>query len=124
MIQEFYKIMVMQSEVVQHYTFLSRRAGGGGGNQGQNSAPTVGGGRGSAGQLCYFTTTLSRLTLYNHTHWEIMELAVTLAKSGQAGNATTFTNFLTAPGEMGTEVEIEVQTQVVADQTLVKVYRL
>ena len=49
--------------------FAQGGAGGGGGNQGQNSAPTVGGGRGSVVNFVISLQLYPELTLYNHTHW-------------------------------------------------------
>ena len=81
------------------HIFCQGGAGGGGGNQGQNGAPTVGGGRGSAGQVCYFTTTLAGA--YSVQPYSLGQNGAggnTGPNPGQAGNATTFTNFIEAPG--------------------------
>ena len=73
-------------------------AGGGGGNQGQSGG---GGGRGAAGQIAYFTTTLSGAYSAQPYSLGSNGAAGGPAASGQAGNQTEFTNFLTAPGGPG-----------------------
>ena len=81
------------------HIFAQGGAGGGGGNQGHNQGPIVGGGRGSAGQICYFTTTLSgAYTAQPYSLGENGGAGNSGPNPGQAGNATTFTNFVTAPG--------------------------
>ena len=80
------------------HIFAQGGAGGGGGNQGQNGST---GGQGSPGQICYFLTTLSGA--YPAQPFTLGQQGGGGGHSatGQAGNETVFTNFLTAPGGPG-----------------------
>ena len=81
------------------HIFAQGGAGGGGGNQGQNGG---GGGSGSAGQICYFTTTLSgAYTASTYSLGQIGAKGNAGPNPGQSGGDTVFTNFLTAPGGNG-----------------------